>query len=473
MEQIAGLPLSPVSGPTLCRSQRRIRGRVRPRTAADVAAVVRACAEQRWPLHPVSGGKNWGMGSYLPDHDDCVLLDLSALKTIGPIDRDAGSVRIEAGVTQKELYDWLQREAPEFAFNVTGAGKDTSIVGNALERGLGYEGSRAAEFFGLEAVLSDGTEHRPGEPWFTRTGMIPAGPRIEALFSQSNLAVVTAGWLKLRRRCESEMAVVISGELRPVFDTVAEAYRRGLLMLPVHMAGNARADAIAGGLLRLLWGRKATLAEIRRVFPTSSQQTALAALHGTSRMNRTALAEIRRLAGKGVKVRSVTENRLVGTATWLRRLGLVNKATFLEAIRPLLALTWGEPTDAGLASLAVENPDTAAQGCIYFSAVTPSRFDPSAAVEAELQALGASYALTRYFMAPDVLVHVVSVEFEPNRQPEVVAQLRRLGELLRGKGWPPYRLGVPTMTGTGSRLAHLIKQTLDSAGMISPAHYIA
>ncbi len=473
MEPLAGLPLSPASGPTLCRSRRRLRGRVCPQAAGQVADVMRACAARGWPVHPVSGGKNWGMGSYLPDHDDCVLLDLSGLKSIGPFDRAAASVRIEAGVTQKELYDWLAQEAPELAFNVTGAGKDTSIVGNAMERGLGYLGSRVTEFFGLEAVLADGTEHRPDPAWFSTTGSIPAGPQVETLFFQSNFAVVTAGWLKLRRRQEVEAAVVISGEFEPVFETVATAYRRGVLTLPVHMAGNQRADAIGAGLLRLLWGRKATLDEIRRVFPISSQQTALGALHGTRRVTAAALRELKAIAPASVKVHSITRERVESAAVWMRRLGLKGRATFLEAIRPLLALTWGEPTDAGLASLGVANPDDAEEACIYFSAVCPLSFEASHRVELRLVESGLAYGLTRYFLAPDLIVHVMSAHFRGESNQDVAERIRVLSALFRADGWPPYRMGVPTMVASGSGLVARLKKAMDATGILSPGHYVA
>jgi 4-cresol dehydrogenase (hydroxylating) len=473
MELLAGLPLSPASGPTLCRSQRRLRGRVCPQTAGDAAAVVRTCAERKWPLHPVSGGKNWGMGSYLPDSDDCVLLDLSGLKAIGPLDRDAAAVRIEAGVTQKELYDWLHREAPELAFNVTGAGKDTSIVGNAMERGLGYQGSRAHEFFGLEAVLADGTTHRPDPEWFSTTGNIPAGPQAEALFFQSNFGVVTAGWLKLRRRQEVEAAVVISGGLEAVFETVAKAYQRGVLTLPVHMAGNHRSDAIAGGLLRLLWGRTATMEDIRRVFPQSSQQTALGAVQGTRRMTQAALRELRSLARGTVKVRAITKGQLESVTTWFGRLGLRNRATFFNAIRPLLALTWGEPTDAGLASLGVSNPDQADEGCLYFSSVSTLHLAESQRIEALLKSTGLSYGLTRYFMAPDVLVHVISVHFATEERAAVITRVRALSAQLRAAGRPPYRLGVSTMVPSTSALIDTLKRAFDPNAQLSPGHYVA
>ena len=63
---------------------------------------------------------------------------------------------IEPGVTQMQLYDFLQNHCPELTFNVTGSGKETSIIGNALDRGVGYIGPRREDLFGLEIVLGTG-----------------------------------------------------------------------------------------------------------------------------------------------------------------------------------------------------------------------------------------------------------------------------------------------------------------------------
>lgn len=476
MELLAGLPLSPVAGPTLCRSHRRVRGRVRPETAAQAAAVVRACAERRWPLHTVSGGKNWGMGSYLPDHDDCVLLDLSGLKEIGPLDRDAASVRIEAGVTQKDLYDWLRREAPEFAFNVTGAGKDTSIVGNALERGLGYLGSRSGELFGFEAVLADGTEIVPDAAWFSPTGSIPAGPQAEALLAQGNLGVVTAAWIKLRRRQEMEAAVVISGELEPVFETVREAMERNVLTLPVHMGGGSRLDGLGLGFLRQLWDREPTLDDVRRIFPLSRGHTALGALHGPRRLVRAAVTELRSLARPGTVIRLVTDTRFRLAERWCRRLGLKDKATFFAALRPLFALTWGEANDAGLAALALplgeSNPDRLATGCIYLNAVTPPKLEASQEVERLLAEHAGDHAVTRCFEGR-MLVHVMSIFFPAEEAQDARERARALARAFRERGWPPYRLGQATMENVPNPLAVRLRAALDPHRLLSPGHYIA
>ncbi len=255
---IAELSIEPVPGHVLCRTQRRVRGRVYPASADQVAAVVRDANLRGWRLHPVSSGMNWGMGSYLPPDDDRLIVDLSRLTKIGPIDRSAGTVRIEAGVTQRQLYDWLEANAPELALNVTGASQRTSVLGNALQRGLGYDGSRADELFGHEVVLRDGRWHRPAAEWFSRAGSIPVGPRFDALWSQSEYGIVTAAWVRLRRKQAVELAVIVAGEMAAVFATVEAAYHQNLLTLPTHMAGDERAALVSKGLLWQHWQREPT-----------------------------------------------------------------------------------------------------------------------------------------------------------------------------------------------------------------------
>lgn len=477
MEQLAGFTLTPGGGPTLCRSQRRLRGRVRPGVAGDVPAIVRDCQVRGWSIHPVSGGKNWGLGSFLPDVDDAVLLDLSGLKAIGPLDREAATVRIEAGVTQIELHDWLQREAPELAFNVTGAGRDTSIVGNAMERGLGYAGSRADELFGCEVVLADGSVHQPDPAWFSTTGSLPAGPRIDALWSQGNFGIVTAAWFRLRRRQEVEAAVVVSGGLEDVFETVRTAYRCGALVQPVHMAGNSRAGRLSAGLLQQLWGRPVEEEEARRIFPLVQGHTAICALHGTRRLVAAALAEIKARAPRGVRVRSVTEARLETALKWFRLLGMKDRETYFQVLKPLLALTWGEPGDGGLASLDLlpgsPDPDASPSGCIYFNAVSSTVRKVSLELEQIVKEGGLDYGMTRVFLSATLLVHVISVDFPASEAGPAQARVREIAVRLRDRGYPPYRLGQTTMEPVGGKLATRLKSHLDPHGVLSPGHYCA
>jgi len=433
-----------VDGRVLCRSNRVVIGRVFPGTAEQVAQVVREATTREWPTHAVSTGMNWGMGSYLPAEDGRLIIDLSQLTEIGPIDRCAGTVRIEAGVTQRQLFDWLEANADEFAFNVTGASERTSVVGNAMQRGLGYDGSRADEIFGHEVVKRDGSWHRPDKEWFSTVGSIPVGPRFDALWSQSEYGIVTAGWLRLRRKQPLELAVVISGEWEALFATVQAGYRRNLLSLPTHMAGNQRASLVGRGLLWRHQGREPSADEVARVIPQTAGHTAIAALRGEAIVVKATLKALRKLRVDGTVIKAISSRKIEQGIRWAGRLGLRNKADFLKSIRPLLGLTWGEPSEAGMAALQIapdEDPDQAKQGVVYFNAVSAVDRQQSQQVETLVRASFPQCSLTRVFQSTTELVHVFSVEFS-NESTEVTHQrLLEIGHELRALGFPPYRLG--------------------------------
>ncbi len=142
--------------------RRRIPAAILPGTAAQVAASVKIAHQHDVPLYPISSGRNWGYGSANPVVDGCVVLELSRLDRIIDFDRDLGLVTLEPGVTQQSLYEYLQKEAPDFVVPVTGAGPECSVLANTLERGYGI--TPYADHFGamtrLEAILPDGTLYR-------------------------------------------------------------------------------------------------------------------------------------------------------------------------------------------------------------------------------------------------------------------------------------------------------------------------
>src|ERR1700677_1318176 len=175
---------------SLCRSVRTTPWRLRPPTVGHVREVLREAVRNKTPLWPVSRGCNWGYGSQLPARSGSVVLDLGGLDAIGDLDRDSLSVRIEPGVTQASLFEHLRRHAPDLAFNVTGSGAGTSVLGNALERGIGYGGEKDQDLYALEVLLPDGSLVGPAEGRNHRSRSHPAGLSTDALFFQTNFGIV-------------------------------------------------------------------------------------------------------------------------------------------------------------------------------------------------------------------------------------------------------------------------------------------
>ena len=178
---------------------------LRPATRGDVSACLAIAAECSVAVHPVSRGRNWGYGSRLPVKGEAALLSLDALNTISDFDNELGLVTIEPGVTLSQLGAFLEKTSwwpPQ-----TGAGIDTSIVGNVLERGIGkgpYE-DMSQIMCACEVMLPNGQVVRtgmaavPGARADTAAATAP-GPAFGGLFAQSNFGVVLSMTLRLHPR---------------------------------------------------------------------------------------------------------------------------------------------------------------------------------------------------------------------------------------------------------------------------------
>lgn len=157
---------------------------VRPGHADEVLACLGHAARTGRRLQPASRGCNWGYGSRRPAGGDAVLLDLSRLDRILALDEDLGLVTLEPGVTFGLLAERLS--CTRFLAPRTGAAPAGSIIGNALERGIGlglYE-DMAGRLVALTVALPNGRILNLG-------GAAPGcGPDLMPLFVQSDLGVV-------------------------------------------------------------------------------------------------------------------------------------------------------------------------------------------------------------------------------------------------------------------------------------------
>lgn len=232
---------------------RDVCGVVRPRTAEEVRRVVELFADggARTPLHAFSTGGNWGLGSREPAGDGAVVLDLSGLDRIRDIDVAGGWAVVEPGVSQARLAELLH--GTERMVNVTASSAHTSIVGNALDRGVGLRHQRTEDLTGVEAVLPSGELIRVG--WWPEPGRATPvyahglGPSLVQLFVQSGLGVVTAATVRLLPRPEALRVVRLSFSPDKVRSATAEVRRwvsQGLTRGVVKMYNETAARAYAG-----------------------------------------------------------------------------------------------------------------------------------------------------------------------------------------------------------------------------------
>jgi 4-cresol dehydrogenase (hydroxylating) len=440
-----------------------------------VREVIREAAQHRTPLWPISRGCNWGYGSHLPAREGSVILDLSALKGIGDLDRQSLSVRIEPGVTQGALYEFLCRNAPDLAFNVTGAGLETSVLGNALERGIGYNGEKDRDLYALEVLLPDGSSIGPVAGLNHKARNCPAGLSTDGLFFQSNLGVVVGARIRLRIRQQAEDAIVIQGPFDAVISTLKTAYEQQVIVNPTHVAEPGRAERLGFGLLRMLWNRSPTPEEISRCFPEQNSYNGIVAIYGRRRVVNAAWVEMRRMALPGVTLRRGNARTLVSAAKWLGLAGMKSQATRLRALRPILGLTLGEPSDAGLASLdgyEGGNPDHAGFGAIYGNAVSSVGPEIARGALSIVRAHWADSAFTWIIVDARCMITIYTLHFADTEAQAAHAANQAIIRDFRAAGFPQYRLDVNTRQAPGAEgVTGRIKAAFDPLGVLAPGRY--
>jgi FAD/FMN-containing dehydrogenase len=132
----------------------------RPAGTAEVAGVVRACAEAGVPV-VVQGGNTGLVGGGVPEPDSgAVLLSLARLTDLEPVDPVEAQVTAGAGVTLERLQ--AHARAAGLDFGVDLAARSAATVGGLIATNAGgvrvlRYGSMRAQLAGVEAVLADGT----------------------------------------------------------------------------------------------------------------------------------------------------------------------------------------------------------------------------------------------------------------------------------------------------------------------------
>lgn len=169
---------------------------VSPDTVGEVAAVVRLAVETGRPLMPRGGGSN--LVGALEPLPGAIVVQLSGLNVIDPVNDINGTVRVDAGVYGGELEARLAEQGYTLGFDP--ASLHLSTVGGWVATGAaGIESTGSGSIdrlvVGIEAVLADGSIvtalPRPGRG---------AGPGWRELLagSEGAFGIVTAVWLRVR-----------------------------------------------------------------------------------------------------------------------------------------------------------------------------------------------------------------------------------------------------------------------------------
>jgi 4-cresol dehydrogenase (hydroxylating) len=225
-------------------TKQRIAAIIRPGSRVEVQECMRIAQAREAPVYPVSSGKNWGYGSRVPPRDGCVLMELKRLNKVLRYDEQLAYATVEAGVTFGQLHDFLRTHGSRLTAPMPGVGSGASVVGHALERGIGNGAyaERVDHACALEVVLPNGQCVHTGFARFPYSQVTDVerhgvGPELDGLLFQSNLGIVTAMtvWLAplprhLQLCC---FAVDDAARLPPLVDAVQSLVMHGVTRTPV------------------------------------------------------------------------------------------------------------------------------------------------------------------------------------------------------------------------------------------------
>ena len=174
-------------------------GLVKPGTTAEVAAVVRACADTGTPI-VTQGGHTGLVGGSTPDLDGrAIILSTERLTRIRDIDPLNNTMTVEAGCILQTLQEEAARH--ERLFPLSLAAEGTCRIGGNLATNAGglnvlRYGNARDQVLGLEVVLAD------GQVWdgLRTLRKDNTGYDLKQLFvgSEGTLGVITAATLKLQ-----------------------------------------------------------------------------------------------------------------------------------------------------------------------------------------------------------------------------------------------------------------------------------
>ncbi|GLZ78585.1 hypothetical protein Afil01_33920 [Actinorhabdospora filicis] len=450
-------PLEPRANVGMFRT-RDLAGLIRPGDVDGVRATVRAFAGHH-PLHAVSTGRNWGLGSREPAADGAVLLDLSGLDRVRALDTAAGWAVIEPGVTQLRLAGLLTGTGR--VLNVTASSGHTSVLGNAVDRGVGLRRQRTADLAGLEAVLADGTLARFGW-WPGERPTVPyphgLGPSPLHLFTQSSLGVVTAAAITLAPRPEAQRVLRI-------------AFARGDLAKAVDELRRWTAQGLVSGVLKIY-----DTVSTRSYGGRQGDYLALVCVEGTSRAVE---------ALTGVLLAEAADSGLFGAIT---RSDTDPAAPDDAVLRVVEAAYAGDPSrNEEMLRSAVGQPadrvDSDGGGWLFFLPLIPFTGHDVAAAQDLLDVIhtrtGVRAGCTVNALDADVVDFVVSIRFPREEAAAAHAALDLAHELFDGAGYRPYRLDadhaawIDRAAPDPAALAFVrgLKRFADPAGVFAPGRY--
>jgi len=496
---------------------------VLPQSTQEVAGVLAIATRERLPVWTFSGGWNWGYGAAMGLHDGALILLLRRMNRIVEVNEELAYAVVEPGVTQAQLREYLAAHHPGLWSDSTDSTPNGSIIGNALEHGVGYTPmcDHFGALCGLEAVLADGTIVHTGgsspDASTRYTHRWGTGPSLDGLFGQSNLGVVTKAGIWLMPKPETHTLFLVEMDdaetLGSVFDAVRTLSLDGLLRANVHAVNDVLFSAVLGPYPHELLDPNARFlneagrAELRERYKIAPF-TMTGGLYGTKaqvavqrRALEKRLPDAARLRFVGSRLARIVRPLAAG---WRRASsgGIVDRALRsltgasapkLQATTRVLDLLQGIPGELilGFAYFkTADRPDRDLDpardgaGMIWSPCVLPMRGSDARTVMELARQLyeehGFDYSNSFISVNARTMMSLMQIWFRPDDADETRRALglqRALFEACQDAGYPQYRTGHSLhgalFDGAPGylHLAGAVKRALDPAGILAPGRY--
>lgn len=462
----------------------RVAAMLCPASAAQVQDCLRTASAHGLAVHPVSRGRNWGLGSRVPPVDGAVLLDLSRLDRILDFDEDLAYITVEPGVTFRQVHAFLRQRGSGLFCAVIGGAADASLIGNALERGdgIGPLQQRAQHAAAMEVVLANGLRIETGLGRWPQAMATPLhraglGPELDGLFLQSNLGVVTrmTFWLAPRPAFLQLFMLDIPDlpALAHTLDAVRGLTQRGVL----------------GEAGFTFWNHYKLLARSHQ-YPWAAADAAAALLPQTLGVAPWQASGAHYAASRALG--HAARELVLEALSPFAKVTVLDSDTHAELLEQSLFL--GVPSDQNLASTywrkrtpapaSDHDPDRDGCGVLFLCPVLPLQGAVAVPVLAQLAQLildhGLEPNLGMHVAGQRTLLVYVALMYDrdlPGEDARALACHDALLALLLAQGHFPFRLGLPAQgrlppaaDDTAAVMAG-IKAALDPANVLSPGRY--
>ncbi len=489
---------------------RSVSGVVFPETCDDVIDIINYCKENKMHCYPISSGRNWGYGGASPVLNDALIIDLKKMNRIRNFDEVNGVVDVEPGVTQGQLAEYLKDST--WMIDCTGAGPDTSVVGNVLERGFGHgsNGNRSQHFTIKEAVLADGEiislDHH--KDYVGRAGL-SAG--LQELFTQNNLAIVTCIRFELSKIQELSVRCLIrlpnANNLSKYIDIMSELKAEGTIDTLPHLGNSFRMFGLTQQFNFSDWDSKKGVTE-DQIKKTLSQNniapwSSAFIVSGAKSVTKSRVKRIKQKLNGIAKVNSISLKSLINIDAFMERVSpLFNKSTTYNRLQKTIsqltkAMIMFEGNPDGLALKgcywrhASQQPcpdkDPVSAGCGFYW-VAPALPMKGAIVNDCIELTKSLYkqygfelAVTLTSITSHMCQAIVSLYFNKEDEEETFRAkelLTVLRDRYRKEGWICYRRSIDEMPFgeleieiDAISIRKKIKFAFDPSNIISPGRY--